>query len=146
MTIMAKLDRLKEEISFGDKDFYVHELPNKKLKQLFKSLEKTLKGVLATEVEGVPATERADGWFDVAGKLFGDLPYDIVQQIVPEASTDDIDDATPREVVHAFKMFAKVNGVDFEQMVELLKKGTPLLKQGLQQLTNRLQEAQQPKQ
>jgi hypothetical protein len=116
---MGKLDRLEETIHFGDHVIVVKEKPHKVTKQFLKLFT----GLI---VDGFKQKADDDSTVDFIEEIITEKPYEALKVFIPELTQEQFDDATNRELVHAFKITAKVNGLDLEK---LSKKFSPLLSQ-----------------
>lgn len=106
---MGKLERLEETVYFGDHEIIIREKPHKKTKEFFKFIGGIVKDGFKKSIEDKETVGFAES-------VIMEKPFEALQIFVPELTEEQFDDATNREIMHAFKIVAKVNGFDFEKL------------------------------
>ena len=117
---MGRLNRLEEVVYFGEREIVVKEKPHKKTKQFFKFVEGLIK-------DGFKQKTDDDSTVDFISSVIMEKPLEALQIFVPEITEEQFEEASNREIMHAFKTVAKVNGFDFEKLSKNLL--APALKQ-----------------
>lgn len=111
---MAKIDRLQDVIYFGENEIVVTEQSHKKTKQFLKLLT----GVL---IEGNNVEFTSDRFPLLVENILLEKPFEALSIFVPELTEEVFDEATNRELLHAFKTVLRLNGIDIEKLIKNVK-------------------------